>query len=66
MDLIEINIIKVLPIFSRDNRPVKSVIRATNNRFLVLFTLVGNAHVQGRRIVRTEEFIAAVEQTMKE
>lgn len=54
------------PIYGRHNRPSEQLIRITINRFRTTHTLVDNVHPQRRRTVRTEEVIAAVEQSVEE
>ncbi|XP_054745598.1 uncharacterized protein LOC129249937 [Anastrepha obliqua] len=54
------------PIFGRHNRPSESLIRLTMDRFRTTFALVDNTHPQRRRTVRTEDAIAAVEQSIEE
>lgn len=47
-------------------RPAESVIPATMNRFRTRFTLADNTLTQRRRTVRTEDFAAAVKQSIEE
>lgn len=57
---------KLRPFYGRHNRPSEQLIRLTMDRFRTTFTLCDNTHPQRRQTVRTEETIAAVEQSVEE
>lgn len=54
------------PYYGPHNRPSKTLIRLTMDRFCSTHTLLDNVHPQRRRTVRTEEVVAAVERSVEE
>ena len=54
------------PFCDRHNRPSKQIIRRTMDRFRTTFTLLDVPYSVRRKRVRTEENIAAVEQSFEE
>lgn len=56
----------LLPFYGVHNRPSERLIRRTIDRFRNTFTVTNNVHPVRRRTVRTEEAVAAVQESIKD
>ena len=54
------------PFYGVHNRPSERLIRITMDRFRTTFTLNDNVHPVRRRTVRTEEAVAALQESIEE
>lgn len=56
----------LLPFYGVHNRPSERLIRRTIDRFRTTFTVTDNVHPVRRRTVRTEEAVAAVQESIED